>query len=85
MRDQLSSGWQEIVLDNKFHCLKQIIFLKVPKYFDNALTAYLLTMIKLRNDIFNIETLRLDHWFHTQLSEYKSISFKCQIKKYLRI
>ena len=51
MRDQLSSGWQEIVVDNKFHwhCLKQINFLKMPKNFDNALTAY---SIKLRNDIF---------------------------------
>jgi hypothetical protein len=32
----------------------------------------------------NIETLRLDHWFHTQLNIYKNISFKCQIKN-LRI
>jgi hypothetical protein len=47
MRDQLSRGWQDIVVDNKFHCFKKINFLKVP--FDNALTAY---FIKLRNDIF---------------------------------
>ena len=31
MRDQLSSGWQDIVVDNnKFHCRKKINSLKVP-------------------------------------------------------
>jgi hypothetical protein len=33
----------------------------------------------------NIETLRLDHWFHTQLNIYKNILLKCQIKKYFKI
>ena len=82
MRDQLSSGWQEIVVDNKFHIAwSKLISSKCL----NILTMHWQhTSLNSEMIFLNIETLRLDHWFHTQLNIYKNISFKCQIKN-LRI